>query len=153
MNAKRIRGAPEYLPLTDISRRLSKLCKDSSISNKQPLSEIRRIYTPIHASPPLRSCPLLLASGSPLFPTTKMPAGKSPWHFHTFYLYFFSGGAQELQPPHDPQSPEHKPFPDFFFLIKLCKIAETIAINASNTMIVPISFTSKPAQKSHIFIY
>jgi len=80
-------------------------------------------------------------------------AGRTLWHFHTFYLYFFSGGAQELQPPHDPQSPEHKPFPDFFFLIKLCKIAETIAINTSNTMIVPISFTSKPAQKSHIFIY
>lgn len=94
-----------------------------------------------------------LLPARPYFQQRKMPAGKSPWHFHTFYLYFFSGGAQELQPPHDPQSPEHKPFPDFFFLIKLCKIAETIAINTSNTMIVPISFTSKPAQKSHIFIY
>ena len=79
-----------------------------------------------------------------------MPAGKVHWHFRTFY--FFSDGAQELQPPHDPQSPAHKLFPDFFFLIRLCKIAETIAINTSNTIIVPISSTLKPTQKSLIII-
>ena len=88
--ASLMRGAPEYLPLTDISRRLSKLCKDSSISNKQPLSEIRRIYTPIHASPPLRSCPLLLASGSPLFPTTKNASRQNPLAFsHILFIFLF----------------------------------------------------------------